>query len=74
MAMYLLKEGKGRHNKPFTTVAIVFFALIAILHLLRLFLGWEVTVNGIVVPKWVSVPGFVITAGLALMIWREARR
>ena len=72
--MQLLNEGKRRRNKPFTTVAVVLFAMIAFVHLLRLFLDWEVTVTGMVVPKWVSVPGFVITAGLALMVWREARK
>jgi len=72
--MQLLKEGKRRRNKPFTTVAVVLFALLAFVHLLRLFFGWEVTVNGMVVPKWVSGSGFVITAGLALMVWREARK
>jgi hypothetical protein len=70
----LLKPGKRRPNKPFTTIAVVLFALIAFVHLLRLLLGWEVTVNGTTVPKWVSGPGLVITAGLAGMLWREARR
>jgi hypothetical protein len=74
MAMQLLKAGQRRHNKPFTTVAVVLFALIALVHLLRLLLGWEVIVNGTVVPKWASGPGLVITAGLALMVWREARK
>jgi len=60
--------------KPFTTIAIVLFALLAFLHLLRLLLGWEVTVNGIIVPMWVSVLGFFIVAGLAVMLWREAHR
>jgi hypothetical protein len=72
--MQLLKVGQRRHNKPFTTVAVVLFVMIALVHLLRLLLGWEVTVNGMVVPKWASGPGFVITAGLALMVWREARK
>ncbi len=72
--MQLLKAGQRRRNKPFTAVAVILFALIALVHLLRLLLGWEVTVNGTVVPKWVSVPGFVITAGLALMLWRESRK
>jgi hypothetical protein len=74
MAMKLLKVGQKRHSRPFTTMAAVLFALIAFTHLLRLLLGWEVTVNGMVVPKWVSVPGSVITAGLALMLWREGRK
>ena len=59
--------------KPFTTIASIFFVLVSFLHLLRLFLGWEIIVNGIHIPMWVSVLGCVIPAGLALMLWREAR-
>ena len=59
--------------KPFTTIAVVFLVLIAIVHLLRLFAGWEVIVTGFVVPAWWSGIGFVIAGGLALMVWREAR-
>jgi hypothetical protein len=66
-SMDLLKGGRRRHNRPFTTGVVVLLALIAFVHLFRLLLGWEVTVNGMVVPKWVSGPGLVITAGLALM-------
>ena len=60
--------------KPFTMMAVVLLALIAVLHLLRLVLGWEVAVNGLVVPFWPSAIAFVIVAGLAIMVWREARR
>jgi hypothetical protein len=72
--MQLLKVGQRRRNKPFTTVAAVLFALIAFVHLLLLLSGWEVTINGMVVPKWASGPGLVITAWLALMLLREARK
>jgi hypothetical protein len=60
--------------KPFTTIAAVIFALVAVVHTLRMFLGWEVTVNGLAVPMWASVAGLVITAGLAVMLLREARK
>lgn len=60
--------------KPFTTIAVVLLALIAVLQLLRFILGWEVTVNGLSVPVWLSAIAFVIAAGLAIMVWREARR
>ena len=59
--------------KPFTTIAAVIFALIAIVHLVRLFTGWEVIVSGFVVPGWASLVGLVVAAGLAVMLWREAR-
>ena len=60
--------------KPFTTLAVVIFALIALVHLFRLIWGFEVVVSGTMVPQWVSVPGLIIAAGLALMLWQESRR
>ena len=32
--------------KPFNTIAVVVFSLVALLQLLRAISGWEVTVNG----------------------------
>jgi hypothetical protein len=58
--------------KPFTLTAVVVLALIALVHLLRLFTGWDVVVAGFVVPVWWSAPILVIFAGLALLVWREA--
>ena len=61
-------------KKPFTIAAIALFSLIALLHLLRLTLGWEVTVDGVTVPVWMSGIAFAIAAGLAVMVWRESRK
>ena len=61
-------------RKPFTITAVVLLLLIALLQLLRFMLGWEVTVNGLSIPVWVSGIAFVIAAGLAVMIWVEARK
>ena len=60
--------------KPFTAVAVAVFALIALLQLLRVASGWEVTVNGIAIPLWASVIACVVAATLALMLWRESRK
>jgi hypothetical protein len=60
--------------KPFTTIAAVIFALVALVHMLRVFSGWEVTVSGMAVPMWASVAGLVIAAGLAVMLLREVRK
>ena len=57
--------------KPFTTVAVVVFSLVALLQLLRVALGWEVTVNGILIPLWASVIACLVAATLAFMVWRE---
>jgi len=60
--------------KPFTTIAVIVFSLIALIHLLRLFFGWEVTINRMILPLWISAPGFLIASGFALMLWRESRK
>ena len=49
-------------------------SIIAVVHLLRLVAGWEVTVAGFIVPVWWSAPGFIVAKGLAFMLWRKARR
>jgi high-affinity Fe2+/Pb2+ permease len=66
--------GQREDSKPFTTIAAVVLALIAVLQLLRFILGWEVTLNGARVPVWPSGIAFVVAAGLAVMVWRENRR
>jgi hypothetical protein len=58
--------------KPFTTIAVIVFSIVALAHLLRLLFGWEITINGFIVPLWVSVPGFLAAGLLAFMLWRES--
>lgn len=60
--------------KPFTMIAIVVFALVALVHVVRLWLGWAVTVQDWVIPVWVSVVGFLVPALLAVMLYRENRK
>ena len=60
--------------KPFTTLAILVLALIALVHLYRLIKPFTVVVAGMAVPQWVSIAGLVVAGGLALMLWRESRR
>ncbi|HET6488500.1 MAG TPA: hypothetical protein VFG28_01970 [Syntrophales bacterium] len=57
--------------KPFTKIAVGIFSLICLLHVVRLMTGVELVVGGWVVPLWVSVPGAIVTGGLATMIWKE---
>ena len=59
--------------KPFSTIAVVIFAILSLAHILRLIFRWEVIVNGFIVPQWVSVPACILTGALAFMLWREAR-
>lgn len=60
--------------KPFANIAVVVFSLVAALQLLRVVSGWEVTVNGIIIPVWASAIAFLVAATLAIGLWREARR
>ena len=66
--------------KPFTTVAVAVFSLVAGVHLARIVLGWHVVVGesvvavgGTSIPMWASYLGVVIAGGLAVMVWRESR-
>lgn len=59
--------------KPFTRIAVVLLGLIATLQLARSIMGWEVTINGMGVPVWVSALASIVTGGLALMLWKENR-
>jgi hypothetical protein len=60
--------------KPFTTLAILVFGLIALIHLYRLIKPFPVVVGGMAVPQWISVVGLLLAGVLALMLWRESRR
>jgi hypothetical protein len=59
--------------KPFTTIAVAVFSLVALLQLLRVLLGWEVVVNGVHIPLWASLVAFMVAGGLAVLVWRENR-
>jgi hypothetical protein len=60
--------------KPITSLVVVFLALIAALHVLRLALQWSLVINGMTVPMWASAVAALVTAALAVMLWRESRR
>ncbi len=59
--------------KPVIALAAVVFTLVAVVHVHRLLFGWEVVVNGMVMPMWTSVVGAVFTGILAVLLWRECR-
>ena len=60
--------------KPFSFIAAVVFALVALVQLLRLVLGWPIVVNGVNIPLWASAIACSVAAVLAVMVWREARQ
>jgi uncharacterized membrane protein len=52
-------------QRTFSLITAVLFFLIALLHAVRLLRGWQVTIEGAVVPIWISWIGLVIAAYLA---------
>jgi hypothetical protein len=60
--------------KPFSFIAGLVLALIALVQLLRVILGWSVVINGFAVPLWASAVACFVAAVLAAMVWREARQ
>jgi hypothetical protein len=61
-------------RKPFTLIAAVIFALMAVAHLYRLAVGFDITIGSSAVPLTVSWVALVITSGLSAMLFSEARR
>jgi hypothetical protein len=61
-------------QKTFSLVVGLIFLLIAVMHVLRLALKWEVVLNGWSVPMWASVIAIVITAYLAFESLKLSQR
>lgn len=59
--------------KPFTLIAVVIFAIVALVHAWRLVAGWSVVIADVSIPMWVSIVGAIVAALLAVMVAREAR-
>jgi hypothetical protein len=71
--VHIYRRTRGDDVKPFTTAASGVFTLVALAQLLRVVLGWEVKIDGFVIPVWVSVIVCLIAATLAVMLPRENR-
>ncbi len=52
-------------ERTFSTTAAAIFGVVAVLHLIRILLGWSIVIDGWTVPMWVSWVGLVITGGLS---------
>ena len=60
-----------RMNRPFGTAAAAIFGFMALAHLVRAILGWEISIDGVSIPLWCSWVAVVVMAGLSAMVWRE---
>ena len=58
--------------RHYEMVSGVFFALLAIVQLVRVLLGWPVQVASVSVPTWASALAFIVAGTLALWAFRTA--
>jgi hypothetical protein len=61
-------------RKTFFIVAGIIFALVALVHLARIYMDWPVVIGDWSVPIWVSWIGLVVAGGLAIFGLRLAAR
>ena len=52
-------------------VAAIFLILVSIAHMLRLIFRAKVMLNNAEIPMWMSVAACIVTAALAIWLWRE---
>lgn len=45
------------------------FAIVTLMHILRLFYHWSVVIGGVIVPEYVSIIGIVFTGILAVWMF-----
>ena len=60
--------------KPYTKIASVDFAVVALLHLVRVIFNSQVSIDGLDIPIWVSIVGFIIPLLLSIGLWRESKQ
>jgi hypothetical protein len=54
------------NTKAYLIVSTVIFAVVAVMHLLRLVLGWSVVLGMTSVPLWVSMLAVLVSASVAI--------
>lgn len=57
--------------KPFTKIVVILLAILCLVHVARLIMGWTVRVNNVDVPLWISIIGALVTGFLSIMLWKE---
>ena len=61
------------NQKTFTFLAGLVFSLIAVLHVLRLLLGWKAAIGGWDIPLWLSWIATVLFGSLAYVAFTLRR-
>jgi hypothetical protein len=62
----LLERGENKMSNSYAAVTVLIFAIVAIMHLVRIINGWSVAIGPHNIPMSVSWAGLVVAALLAL--------
>ena len=54
-------------QKTFSVVAVIIFAVVALLHMARIVMNWPVVIGGWSVPMWVSWIALIVAGSLAFL-------
>ena len=73
VALRLINSNKMDKNKALTVAAIV-FVVVALAHLLRAILGWQVNIGTFDVPLYFSYVLFVIFAFLSWTVYNIGKK
>jgi uncharacterized integral membrane protein len=60
-------------KRPFTLIAAIIFALMAIVHAYRLLTHFQIIAGSHTLPLWLSIVAIVVTGILAAGLYRESR-
>lgn len=61
------------NRNTYMTVTATLFLIVAVVHLLRIILGWHVEIGGLIIPLWVSWLALLVAGALAYFGFRQKR-
>jgi hypothetical protein len=61
------------NRNTYLTVTATLFLIVAIAHLLRIILGWQVEIGGVSIPLWVSWLAVPVSGALAYFGFTQKR-
>jgi uncharacterized membrane protein YhaH (DUF805 family) len=61
------------NRNTYLTITATLFLVVAIVHLLRIILGWQVEIGGLSIPFWVSWLGVLVAGALGYLGFRQKR-
>lgn len=60
-------------KRPFTLIAAIIFALMAVAHAYRLLTHFQIIAGSHTMPLWLSIVGIAVAGILAVGLYRESR-